>query len=111
MQPFLRSFPHTSNRRESTYHRVRRAATAANAPPINPIAIKEPRIAIGPPKIEARKNHLEHGWNSLRVLPISPYLPSTPFQRMSASITVSALKAVISTAVTTRDTPSPLTLA
>src|SRR5665811_1327754 len=73
--------------------------------------MNEPRIAIGPPKIEARKNHLEHGLNSLRVLPSSPYLPSTPFQSIRASMTVSALKAVISTAVIIRAVPSPPVLA
>lgn len=84
------------------------AATAAKAPPIKPIAMNDPNIAIGPPKIDARKNHLEHGWNSFKVLFISPNLPRTPFQTIRASITVNALNAVISTATITSAIPSPL---
>ena len=88
-----------------------RAATAAKAPPTNPIAMNDPNIAIGPPKIAARKNHLEHGLNSIIVLFISPNLPRTPFQTIRANITVKALNAVINTAVTINDTPSPFVAA
>src|SRR5680860_282108 len=62
------------------------------------MAMKEPKIAMGPPKIAARKYHLEMKRSWRRVRKNSAHLPSTPVHNTSHNTTEIALNMVMTAA-------------